>query len=185
MCIRDRAQVTTGEGNLTGGIVNVTHNTGTAAHGSHFRFGTAGDIVLQVEGRVQEGVVGEQTLCADLAGKPEQIVVGVALVVVDAFLNLEDVDGEDAGLAMAQTGFQSQQDVADDHAALGGGVGTVVDGGEGSLCAGTGVHGVQVMYKALHGLLGVPVGLAEGAVSDLLQQLFCLKRYILLQVMRR
>ncbi len=52
-----------------------------------------------------------------------------------------------------------QQDVLDDHAPLGGGVGAVVDGGEGGLGAGPGVHGVEVVQQRLHGLVGGPLGL--------------------------
>ena len=151
-------QVAPGVGDLPGGVVYIAHDPGAAAHGGNLGLRMTGDIVLQVEGGIQESVVGEQALGADLAAEPEQVIVGVALVVVDPFLHLENVDGENAGLPVSQTGIQRQQNVADHHPAFGSGIGAVVDGGEGSLGAGTGVHGVQVMDKALHGLLGIPVG---------------------------
>lgn len=87
----------------------------------------------------------------------EQIIVGVCGIVVDPFLHLKDVDGEDTGLAVTQAGIQRQQNVADDHAAFRGCVSAVVNGGEGRLSACPGVHGVEVVDKALHSLIGVPV----------------------------
>ena len=51
------------------------------------------------------------------ASQLEQIVVRVALVVVDPFLHLKDVDWEDAGLAVAQARVGGQQNVLDDHPA--------------------------------------------------------------------
>ena len=145
--------------------VDVAHHAGAAAHGGHLGLGMAGLVVLEVEGRVQEDVVREQALGADLHAQLEQVVVGVALVVVDPLLDLEDVDGEDGRFAVAQARVLRQQDVADGHAALGGGVGAVVNAAEGGLGAGAGVHGVQVVHKAFHGLVGVPVGLLVGTAA--------------------
>ena len=71
------------------------------------------------------------------------------------------MDGEDGGFAVAQARVLGQKDIADGHAALGAGVGAVVDAAEGGLGAGAAVHGVQVVHKALHGLVGVAVGLLE------------------------
>ena len=75
---------------------------------------------------------------------------------------------------MTQTGVGRQQDVSDDHSTLRGGIGAVVDGAERSSRACTGVHGVQVVDKALHRLIGVTVGFALGAVSCHLNQSGCL-----------
>ena len=58
----------------------------------------------------------------------EQIVVRIFFVVVDAFLDLEDVDREDACLTVSEACIQCQQDVLDGHPALRSGVSTVVDG---------------------------------------------------------
>lgn len=103
---------------LAGRVIDVAHDAGAAAHGRHLRLGMAGFIVLQIKRRVQENVVREQSLGADLAGELEQIIVRVALVVVDPFLHLKDVDWEDAGLAVAQARVGGQQDVLDDHPSL-------------------------------------------------------------------
>ena len=165
------AQVASGIGDLAAGIVDITHNSGTAAHGCYLRLRTTGDIVLQVERRVQEGIVGEQTPGADLAAQAEQVVVGVRLIVVDAFLDLKNVYGKNTGLAVAQTGIQCQKHIADGHSALRRGVGAVIDGGEGGLGTGTGVHGIQIVDKALHGLLGVTIGLALGTAACLCDHL--------------
>ena len=122
----------------------------------------AGLIVLQVKRRVQKGEVGEQPLGADPAGQLEQVVVRVAGVVVDPLFDLEDVDGEDGGLAVSKARLLGQQHVPDDHPALGGGVGAVVEGAERRLRARAGVHGVQVVDQRLHGLVGGAVRLLLG-----------------------
>ena len=169
---RQTRQVDGGEGQVAAAvadlvfrIVHIAHHAGAAAHGRHLGFGMAGLVVLQVKGRVQEHIVREQTPRAHLAGELEQIVVGIALVIVDPFFDLEDVDRENAGFAMAQTRIGRFQNVADDHTALGAGVGTVVDAAERRLRARTGVHGVQVVHKALHRLVGVAVGALGGAAT--------------------
>ena len=160
-----KGQVATGVGDLLGGVVDVADDTGAAAHGGYLGLRMAGLVVLQVIGAVQEHVVGEQPLGGHLAAQAEQVVVGVALVVVDPLLDLEDVDGEDAGLAMAQARIQGHEDIADDHAALGGGVGAVVDGGKRRLGTGAGVHGVEIVDEALHGLVRLPLGLGLGTAA--------------------
>ena len=148
-------QVAAGESDLLRRIVDVAHHAGAAAHGGDLRLGATGHVILEVVGAVQEGVVREQALGRDLAGEAEQIVVRIALVVVDALLHLEDVDREDAGLAVAEAGVQREQDVADDHPALGRRVRAVVDGGERRLRAGARMHRVQVVDEALHRLIGL------------------------------
>ena len=167
---RGEGQVAAAVADLAGRVIDVAHDAGAAAHSRHLRLGMAGFIVLQIKRRVQEDVVREQSLGADLAGELEQIVVRVALVVVDPFLHLKDVDWEDAGLAVAQARVGGQQNVLDDHPSLRGGVGAVVDRAERGLRAGAGVHGVQVVDKALHRLIGVTVGLAGRAVTGNLHQ---------------
>lgn len=119
----------------------------------------AGPVVLQVEGRVEEGEIGEQPLGGAPHGKLEQVVIRLAGVVVDPLLDPEDLDGEDGGLSVPQAGLGGQHDVLHHHAPLGGGVHAVVDGGEGGLGPGPGVHSVQVVDQGLHSLIGGPVGL--------------------------
>ena len=68
------------------------------------------------------------------------------------------MNGEDGNLAVAQTGLGSQQQALGDQTAFGRGVGTVVQRGEGHLCAGAGVHGVQIVHQSLHGLIGGALG---------------------------
>ena len=64
----------------------------------------AGPVVLQVEGRVEEGEIGEQPLGGAPHGKLEQVVIRLAGVVVDPLLDPEDLDGEDGGLSVPQAG---------------------------------------------------------------------------------
>src|SRR5699024_9009064 len=141
---RGVGEVAAAGGDFPGRVVDVSGNPGAAAHVGDLGFGAAGPVILQIKRRVQKGEVGEQPLGADLAGQLEQVVVGVAGVVVDPLLDLEDVDGEDGGLAVSKARLLGQQHVPDDHPALGGGVGAVVEGAERRLRARAGVHGVQI-----------------------------------------
>ena len=68
------------------------------------------------------------------------------------------MDGEDRGFAAAQSRLGCQKNIADDHSAFQCGVHAVIDGAEWDLGTCTGVHGVQVMYKGLHGLIGRAFG---------------------------
>ena len=159
-------QVDGGEGqiapavaDLPAGIVHVADDPGAAPHVGDLGLGMAGPVVLQVEGRVEEGEIGEQPLGGAPHGKLEQVVIRLAGVVVDPLLDPEDLDGEDGGLSVPQAGLGGQHDVLHHHAPLGGGVHAVVDGGEGGLGPGPGVHSVQVVDQGLHSLIGGPVGL--------------------------
>ena len=66
--------------------------------------------------------LGNRRLALHRHGQLEQVVVGLAGVVVDALLHPEDLDGEDGRLAVAKARLGGQQHVSHDHAALGGGV---------------------------------------------------------------
>ena len=158
------AQVASAEGDLSCRVVLVADDAGTAAHVGYLGLGTALFIVSEVVRSVDEGVVGEEALSRYAEAELEQIVVRVAGVVVHALFYLEDVYGEDRGLAVAQTLLGSEQDVLDDHTTLGRGIGAVVDGGEGYLCACTAVHGVQVMHDSLHSLEGRAVCLFQSVL---------------------
>ena len=71
--------------------------------------------------------------------------------------------------AVAKTGILSQKNVSYNHSALGRYIGTVVDRAERSLSAGTRVHGVEVVDKSLHRLIGGFIGLLNaGFVAELL-----------------
>ena len=96
------AQVAPAAGDFLGPVVDVAHDPGPAAHVGHLGVVVAGLVVLEVKGRVQEGEVGKQPLGGGGNGLLEQVVVGLTGVVVDAFLDLEDLNGEDGGLAVAQ-----------------------------------------------------------------------------------
>ncbi|MPN39513.1 hypothetical protein SDC9_187041 [bioreactor metagenome] len=105
----------------------------------------AGLIILQVERRVEEGEVREQTLRRRLHREPEQVVVGVAGIRGNAVLDLEDLDRVDRRLAVAEAGLCGEQQIAYDHAALGTNVGTVIERGKRHLRAGAAVHRIKVV----------------------------------------
>ena len=158
-------QVAPAAGDLAAGIVDVADDPGAAAHVGHFRVEVALFIILQIVGCVQEGEIGEQALGRGGHGQTEQVVVGIARIVADPLLDLEDLHREDGRLAVAQTGHGGVEQVADDHAAFGAGIGAVVDGGKGHLGAGPGIHGVQVMHQGFHGLIGGLVRFKGGCLG--------------------
>ena len=133
-------------------VVDIGDDTGAAAHVDHFGLRPAGLIELQVVRRVKEREVGEQPLGADAAGQLEQVVVRVGRIVVDAFLDLEDLNRKNRRFAVTETGFGRQQDVAGHHPAFRRNVGAVIDRAERHLGAGPAVHGVQVVNQGFHRL---------------------------------
>ena len=141
----------------------------------------AGAVIFQVKRRVQEREVREQALCRNAAGQLEQVVIGVAGIIVNAFLHLEDVDREDRGFAVAQALLGRDEHAFGDHAPFGGRIGAVVDGGKRHLRTGAGVHGIQVMYQRLHGLVGCVVCLADSVLPGERGDFFCGRGIILLR----
>ena len=135
-------------------VMAVCHYSGTASHVGNFLVVVAFLIELQVERSVQETEVREQPLCAASDGQLEEIVVRISLVEVDAFLDLEDRNREDRRLAVSESRLCGEQEVLDDHAAFRSRVGSEVDRAERHLSAGSRVHGVEVVDKSLHSLIG-------------------------------
>ena len=167
---RGEAQIAAAVDDLTGLVVVVGDDAGAAAHVCRLGLRMSRLVVRDVERCVDEREVREQTLGRDADRQLEQVVVRVARVVVDALLDLEDVDREDRGLAVAQTRLGGEQQALHDQSALRRGVRAVVERRERNLCAGAGVHGVQVVNQRLHRLIGRTLGLAarklEGEVHD-------------------
>ena len=168
---RGEAQVAAAVDDLAGGIVGVADDAGAAAHVGRLGLGVAGLVILRVERCIEEGEIGEHPLGGDPHGQLEQVIVGVARVVVDAFLDLENVDREDRGLAVAQTGLGREHQALHDQSALGGDVGAVVERGEGHLRARAGVHRVEVVHERLHGLIGRAAGLLDRVLAGEAQRL--------------
>ena len=150
------AQIAAAARHLTALVVHVAQHAGTAAHIGHFGV-VAPVIILQVERRVDETEVGEEPHGRGGDGQLEQIVVGVAGVVVHPFLDLEDLHREDGRFPAAQPGLRGQQQVLHHHAALGRGIRTVVDRTERHLCSGAGVHGVEIVHEGFHSLIGTAI----------------------------
>ena len=159
-------QVAPAVADLPAGIVHVADDPGTAAHIGDFGLRVAGPVVLQVEGRVEEGKIGEQPLGAYPAGQLEQIIVGLSGIIVDAFLYLKDMNGENRSFSIAQAGFCGKQNIPNHHAALGSGIHAVINGAERDLSARPGMHSVQVVDESLHRLVGRPVGFRTGVLKS-------------------
>ena len=156
---RGKRQVAAAVDDLARGVEVVADDAGAAAHVSRLGLRMAGLVILLIERRIQEREVREHALGRHAAGQLEQVVVGVALVVVDALLDLEDVDREDRGLAVAQTGLGGEQQLLHHQPPLGRGIRAVVERGERDLRARARVHGVQVVHQCLHRLIGRLAGL--------------------------
>ena len=148
-------------------IVRVADHPCTASHIGNFCFRASCPVIRLVKRRIKEGKIREQTPGRHPAGKAEQVIVRIALAVIDAFLHLEDMNGENRRFAVTQSRFRSQQHVADDHAPLRAGVRAVVDGAERNLRSGAAVHGVQIMHQRFHGLITVFFGQFQSLVHDL------------------
>src|SRR5699024_1731073 len=103
-----KAKVAAAAGHFQVGVIDVAHDTGTAAQIGHFAVIVSGLVILQVKGSVQEAEIGEQPLGGNPDGQLEQVIVGVVGIVVDAFLYLEDLHRENGGFPVAQTGFGGQ-----------------------------------------------------------------------------
>ncbi len=179
--------------------VEVLEHARAAAHRRHLvaeAVGVVGaPLLVEVERRIEEHEVGEERHRGGAARLDQQVEVGgrelhlarqraveilhgqlvVGLRPRDALLDLEDLDREDGHLAVAQPLDGGREQLADDHAPLGRGVGAVVDRAEDHLVAAARVHGVEVVDEALHGLVrlaargvvGLPPDAAHVGVGDL------------------
>ena len=170
---RQPRQVDRGEGEVPAspglgprGVMDVRHHPGAAAHVGDLGLGMAGHVVLGVERGVLEGEVREEALGTHPAGQPEQVVVGVVVVEIDALLHPEDLDREDRGLPAAQTGFGSLQQAMHHHPRLRAGVGAVIDRRERGLRPGSRIHGVEVGDEGLHRLVGLTTRLLDSLATD-------------------
>ena len=162
---RGEGQIAAAVGDLAGRVNDVGHDARAAAHVAGLGLRMAGLVVFQVERRVEEREVREHALRGHAARQLEQVVVRVALIVVDALLDLEDVDWENRGLAVAEAGLGREQQLLHDQTALGRGIRAVVERGERDLCACTGVHGVEIVHERLHRLIGALAGLLVGVLA--------------------
>ena len=167
---RGEAQVAAPAGDLARRVVHVAHHARAAAHVRHLAVVIAGLVVLQVERRVEEAEVREQPLRRAAHRVLEQVVVRVALVVIDALLDLEDLHREDRRFAVAEALLGRLEQVADGHAALGRRIGAVVQRAERHLRAGARIHRVQVVDERLHRLLRGVVRLPPGRPRGVLRR---------------
>ena len=123
---RCKTQIAASVDNLTGRVIYIADDTGTAAHVSSLGLRMSRLVVLCVERRIQEREVREQTLCRHTHCQFEQVIVRVSRIVVDAFLDLENVNREDGSLTIAQTCLCCQQQALHGQTAFLGGIGTIV-----------------------------------------------------------
>ena len=153
------AQVAATIADLTGGVVYIAQNPSSTTHVGHLSFRTVWIVVLQVERCIHEGEVREQPLGTHTHGQTEQVIAWVFGVVVHALLDSENLNREDGRFAITETRFRSEKQLFDCEPSFPAGVQTIIDGGERHLRTCAGVHGVQVVNEALHGLIGVTLRL--------------------------
>ena len=167
-----KRKITTTTSKLTFRVVIVTHNTGTATHGSNFcirvilRAFIPFFEVLLIERSIKEREVREETLGRNLAGFLEKVIVGVIFKVVDTFLDLEDVNGEDGSLTVAKASPFSIEKFVNYHATFDGRISAVVQRRERNLCASARVHGVQVVNDSFHSLKRIFFSPLKRTVKD-------------------
>ncbi len=100
--------------------------------------------------RVNKAEIREKAHCRSLHGQLEQVIVRVFRIIVEPFLDLENLHGKDRSFAVAKAGLGGQEQVFDDHTAFRGGIRAIVYGAERHLGAGAGIHCVEVVNQGLH-----------------------------------
>ena len=120
------AQIASAAGDFLCVIKYIAHDARTAAHVCHLGVIIAGFIVLQVERGVQKAKIREQALGGATQRVAEQVIVRVALVVVDALLNFENLNRENGCFAVSEPRFRSAEQVVHGHSALRRGIRAIV-----------------------------------------------------------
>ena len=162
--------------------VQVFEYAGAASHRRHLVAEAVGIVgppaVVFVELRIEKYEVREERRGRRAAGFEQQVEVGrrepelpahrtfevgqcggvVLLAVRNAVLDLENLDREDRHFAVAQSLDGRGEQFADDHAAFGRSVRSVVHRAEYHLIAASRVHRVEVVDKTFHRLVGIPAG---------------------------
>ncbi len=155
--------------------IAILKHASAAAHGGNLvqvALGVVGmpGIVLVI-GRVKVDKIGEESPSGHLASQLVQVVVGIIGQVTHTTFLLPNLDGENGGRAIAHALIGREQQFADDAAALGAGVGAIVDAAEHHLIAATAVDGVHVVDECFHSLVhtlgGAIDGMLQGALAAL------------------
>ena len=131
---------------------NAAVDTSAAAHGRNFSAIVARNVVFKVERSVDEDEVREEALRGNFHAALEEVVVRIFRVVVDTFFNFEDRNREDWGFAVAKTSFSRVEESLRDKATRSGRVGAEVNRSERNLSASAGMHSIEVVDEAFHGL---------------------------------
>ncbi len=150
------------------GTETVLKHTRTAAHRGNLMHVTLRVISLPVRilivGSVEIEVIREKTARRDLRSVAVKVVVRISGEIIHSTLFLPNLNRENCGLSVTDTLIGGVQNLADDAAPFGRGIGTVVDGREDNLVAATAVDIVHVMDEGLHSLMDA----LDGPVNSLL-----------------
>ena len=123
---------------------------------------------MSVECCVEVEEIGEEAAGGNLAGELIEVVVTVAGAEVDASFLFPYLNGEDGRGAVADPLVGGAQQLADNAAAFGRGVGAIVDGGEHHLVASARVDGVHVVDEGFHRLVNATDSKVHGVLEDAL-----------------
>ena len=82
--------------------MDISHYSGTAAHVGHLGIVIPLLVELEIKWGIQEGEIRKQPLGRGADGLLEQVEVRIMLVVVNTFLNLENLNREYRGFTIAQ-----------------------------------------------------------------------------------
>ena len=108
-----------------------------ASHRGHLRVGNSGLVVLEIKRSVQKFPVRKQTFRRDFHRQLKQVMIRVAIVVVDTILHLEDLYGENRSFPMPKPRLCGKQNTPDNKPLLFSRPRTIVNGRERNLRSGT------------------------------------------------
>ena len=105
---RCETQITSAGSDLARWVINITHYTSTATHISNFRFRMTGLVILEIKRCVNESKIRKESLGTYLHRQFEQVIIWVIRIIVDAFLDSENLNWEDGCFAMTEPCFRSK-----------------------------------------------------------------------------
>ena len=137
-----KTQIASTRSDLTRWVVNISHHTSSAAHICNLCLRMTGLIILEIEWSINESEVGKKPLSTYLHCQFKQVIVRVVRIIVDTFLDSENLNREDRSFAVSESCLCSKEKLLDSEATFPGCICTIVNRAEWDLSACTGMHGV-------------------------------------------
>ena len=125
-----------------------------------------GFVILEIEWSVNESKIWEQSLGTYLHCQLKQVIVWIVRIIVDTLFDTENLNREDWCFAMTESCFRSKQKLFNSKTTFPRYICAIVNRAEWNLRAGAGMHGIQIMNKPLHSLIGITGGLFHSIVEN-------------------